>query len=582
MPGFLVGCGKSQKQLTEVCLNRVISDEYSSDSFFALRSTLNKFMNDKCFVETNHSFLVLDGYLLNKHLLLREYTAETLEELVDKMYLLNGETFFSEFRGCFSGAIYDKVKSKWVIFTNQIGDAPVFYTTNGSNFAAGSQVSYILNWCLEQNMHISFNESCAYQMLSFGYVASDETYANEIKRLHGGDYLVFQNGTLSVKTYHRFTKHKDRFRGFSESDIIEEIDKVFKEAVNLEWHKDIEYGYKHLADLSGGLDSRMNMWVAHEEIDCHATILTYSKEQYLDHIIAKQIASYWADEFVFRPLDDAAFMYDIDINTSLLGGLSLYSGITGGRRLLESLELSKFGIEHTGMVGDIALGSFYHDIGDGEKKRPSGMYSERYKNKLPSSVIALSDNYDDYEVYLMYVRGFHGACNSHLLRRNYTEVGSPFLNVDFMQLCFDISVEMRIGHHIYKKWIINKHPNAAKFKWEKTGGLITETKLSRNIRRYKKALTRRIGKLFAKNKVIAYGMNPIDYWISQDEHLRRFLDNYEEKGYSFLPKTVSDNLINDMKELYRSGTANEKAMVLTVLASAKLYFGDIRNGERTI
>ena len=57
------------------------------------------------------------------------------------------------------------------------------------------------------------------------------------------------------------------------------------------------------------------------------------------------------------------------------------------------------------------------------------------------------------------------------------------------------------------------------------------------------------------------------------------MNAYESEGYFYLPEEVSTQLIDDMKKLYRSGNVNEKSMVLTVLASAKLYFGDIRNGE---
>ncbi len=433
-------------------------------------------------------------------------------------------------------------------------------------------MTYILEWCKEKKIQLSFNESCAYQLLSYGFVASDETYAHEIKRLHGGDYLVLKDKVLTIKTYHRFERNTARLDSMSEAQIIDEIDKTFRNAVNLEWAKDDEYGYRHLADLSGGLDSRMNLWIAHEEKKRKVTIITYCRIGYLDEIIAKQISLFWQDEFIFKSLDDASFMYDIDENTALLGGLSLYSAITGGKRLLESLNLSEYGIEHTGLVGDIALGSFYRNPRDGEKRRPTGMYSERLKENLPNYIKELYANYSDYEIFLMYTNGFHGACNSQLIRRHYTEVGSPFLNVEFMQLCFDIPINLRIRHNIYKKWIITKYPEAAKFKWEKTCGLITESNSRRYFRRYTKAVIRRIRKAFFKESCRADGMNPIGFWISHNDDLRNFLDSYEKNGYLYLPSTASDQLITDMKELYKTGNASEKAMVLTVLSAARLYW----------
>jgi asparagine synthase (glutamine-hydrolysing) len=570
MPGFRISNVPSDSKLIDKYPDRCICGTLSGGT--VQRQTLNKFLLDKAFDENDELIVIVEGYILNKVELYKKYDVSSMNELVGHMLQIYGETFFSEFRGCFSGAIYIKKENKWIIYTNQIGDSPVFYLLIDNKFAAASQVSYLLQFCKEQGLDLTFDESCAYQMLTYGYIATNETYANEIKRLHGGDYLIFQNGELQVKTYHRFEKHTERFKGKSEKQIINEIDRAFRNAVALEWGKDDEYGYKHLADLSGGLDSRMNLWVAHEMQTRHATVLTYCKKGYLDETIAESIADYWGDVFLFRPLDDAAFMYDVEDNTQLLNGLSLYSGITGGKRFLASLDLSNYGIEHTGMVGDVALGSFFHNPDDGERKWPTGMYSEKLKGKLPKYVQDLSHDYYDYEIFLMYARGFHGACNSHLLRRNYTEVGSPFLNVEFMQLCYDVPVTLRIGHNIYKKWIIQKYPEAAKFKWEKTGGRITERPSITALRKLVKKGPRKLLRLIGMDSKISEGMNPIDYWISRDKNLSTFLDNCmttlleQERHY------YSDELIEDLQKLYREGNASEKAMTLTVLAATKMYF----------
>ena len=75
------------------------------------------------------------------------------------------------------------------------------------------------------------------------------------------------------------------------------------------------------------------------------------------------------------------------------------------------------------------------------------------------------------------------------------------------------------------------------------------------------------------------GMNPIDYWIANSYELKTFLDTYEESGLKWLPNSISSRFITDLRNLYHSGNASEKAMVLTVLSAAKLYFGEETNGE---
>lgn len=573
MPGFLVTNKNTDILLRDRYPERCVYDriQITNNRGVAIRQTLNKFLQDKAFEETERFLIIAEGYLLNKTSLFKEYNVTSIVCLFESMFCIKGEKFFEEFRGCFSGAIYDKQENKWIIFTNQIGDNPIFYVYESGLFAAGSQVQYLLDYCREQNMDITINEDCAYQMLTYGYVPSDDTFAKQITRLKGGNYIVVENGEINVKTYHRFEIHPERYSDKSESEIVELIDDTFRKAVQMEWEKDTEYGYRHLADLSGGLDSRMNMWVAHEMQDRHVLVLTYSKEGELDETIAKQIAGHWKDELLFKPLDDFSFMMDIDDNTFLLGGLSLYSGITGGKRLLEGLNLSDYGIEHTGMVGDICLGSFYHTKEELLKKTPTGRYSEKLAEKLPDRIKEYKNLFSDYEIYLMYARGFHGACNSHLIRRNYTEVGSPFLNIDFMQLCYDIPVEMRMHHNLYKKWIISEYPQAAMYKWEKIGGKITDSELKLKFNSLVQRGPRKVLRMMGFNPKKGYGMNPLDYWYSQRQDVKEYLDNYELIGLDRCKGVVSDVLLKDADWLYKNGNVMEKTMTLTVLSAICLY-----------
>ena len=561
-------------------LNNWLPDLCISESIEILgltvkRNTLNKFMDDKAFIETEVAIVIVEGYLLNKTQLFDKYRVSSMYTLVWQMYQQEGDMFFNAFRGGFSGILYDKKKNKWLIYTNHVGDYPVFYAIGGGAFYAGSQVNYVIDACCKQGINLTFNESAAYQMLTFAYMADDSTYAQEIKRLRGGTYLCVENGNIFVKTYHTFSKDNSNcFARRNEKEIIDILDRTFRTVVELEYRKDDEYRYKHLTDLSGGLDSRMNMWVAHSMNPRHMQLMTYCRSNYIDEMIAKEIAAYWKDELLVKSLDDASFLYDIDEIVFMNGGLSIYSGITGGKRMLEEINVHSYGMEHTGMLGDVIIGSWYHHPNDGEHRRPTGRYSEKLSHRLSEKIKNLPDTFSDYEVYLMYPRGFHGMTNTHMIRQNYTEVVSPFINTDFLQLCFDIPVDFRIGHNLYKKWIISKYPQAAKYKWEKTRAKITEPKTVGIIRHLINNGPQKLLRLMGKSKNIAIGMNPIDYWITHDKKLQTYLNEYMQNSFSYISTPISEQLIADMKELFLSGNANEKTMVLTVLGAVKMYFGN--------
>lgn len=567
MPGFFSSSMPSKIYLNNKYPERCISETLIDEKITIKRNTLNKFMRDKAFLNNSSFACVSEGVILNLAHLLLEYKVSTINELIPCMYAKEGEAFFSKFIGSFAGVLYDKNKSLWIIWTNQVGDKPVFYYAN-TELMAGSQVNYLIDAVRECGRQLSFDEQAAYQMLTFGFMEGDDTYAKEIKRLRGGQYLRYQYGKIDIKEYYSIQKQENRFKGCSQEEIIEKFDSLIRKASQLEYAKDDEYGYLHLADLSGGLDARMNMWVSHTVAQKHIQFITYGKANYLDELIAKQLAAFWNDEILIKPLDDVSFLYDIDDIVFLNAGLSLYSGITGGKRMLEQLNMEQYGIEHTGQLNGGIIGSYLTAIGGG--KEPTGMYSEKLSDRL---VNLHRDEYPDHEIYLLYTRGFRGVMNTQMIRSNYTEAYSTSTNPEVMSFCLDIPLKMRMNHSFYKEWILQKYPDAANYKWEKINAKITDGRLILLLRKYLIRAPRKFVRLLRRQQYINTGMNPLDYWLSRNEDLRNYLDTYEKSGYSYMPDGASEQLIRDMKQLYKTGTVSEKTMVLTVLASVKLYFG---------
>ncbi len=574
MPGFLVSDQLMEIELINRYPERCVKQDFSNRHITFKRNTLNKFMRDKAFVNAGDIAFVCDGVILNLTELHNQFHTESTEDLIPIMYHRFGEQFFSHFIGSFSGALFDSSKNLWLVWTNHTGEKSVFYSNNSKLFVAGSQVNYLIDAFKEKGIALTFDEQAAYQMLTFGFMEGNSTYANEIKRLRGGQYLRYQDGKQEVKEYFMLHKHPERFSGKTEDQIVEELDRVFRAASELEYAKDEEYGYEHLADLSGGLDARMNMWVAHTTKPRHIQFITYCKANYLDELIAKQLAAYWNDEILVKPLDDVTYLYEIDEIVFMNAGLSLYSGITGGKRMLEHINFDVYGMEHTGQLNGGIIGSYLSAIGGG--KEPTGMYSEKLKDRLTKTNKA---DFDDHELYMLYTRGFQGVMNTQQIRSNYTEAYTTTVNPEFMQLCMDIPVSIRINHKLYKKWILSKYPEAAKYKWEKTGAVITENRYVGFVRKVVRRGPAKLKRMLGRDSEIVTGMNPLDYWIAHDRQISDYMDSYEKKGYEAIKQYASPQLLEDMTSLFEAGTANEKTMVLTVLAASKLYFGEEMNGE---
>jgi len=573
MPGFLITNYHHTIELQNAHTEKCVSGTIPHSNYTVQRNTLNRFMGDKLFVENDKYIVITEGVILNSRELQATYGTSTLLETVIYMREELGNTFFSAFKGGFSGAIYEKDADLWTIYTSHTGDKAIFYTvTDDGHFAAGSQVNYCLD-ALRANDAATpeIDEKAVADMLTYGFMESDNTYSPIIKRLLPGCYLhITSDGNPHYQQYYQLPQNRVTPDTRTENELIEELDHRFRTAVRREFDKDVEYGYHHLADLSGGLDSRMVSWVAACQDYRPITNLTYSLAGYLDELIAAEVSRELGTLLLFTPLDDAGFMLDIDRLVSMNFGLSLFVSITGGQRLLETIDTDRFGIEHTGMLGDVVIGTFMQTALEQADIVRAGMYSTTRSDLLDAYPVPIYPNQD---LYMLNVRGFMGAMTTYLIRQNYVEVASPFLDVDFMEFCLSIPLEFRLNHYIYNKWLQTKYPEAARIRWEKTaerpGAPQWKLFMRKLVRRGIPYLKHKLGlRVAAKEK----NMNPLQEWYDTNCRVRTCWDEYYRKNIDLpgIPKTLRAAA----RSLYTTGTVSEKAQVLTVLSSIKYYSGE--------
>lgn len=565
MPGFLVSNVKQDYVLNNMYNSKCITEELPC-VFSVHRNTLNKFLGDKVFKDNEDYILVTDGVILNKSKLMEQYQSRSLFDLIIAMYQQHNTDFPAFLRGGESGALYDKAKSTWYIWTGHTGDNAVFYYTNKAQFIVASQVNYILDNIDKSSL--TLNEQAVYSMLTYGFMYDDRTYANEIKRIPPGCMLTISEQDLRISQYYVVQNNKVDVSGWTKGEIIEELDRRFKNAVKLEFDKDIEYGYSHLVDLSGGFDCRMTAWVAHEMGYTDCVNICYSQSSGNDFRIAQEIGAKLNNRLFYRQLDDAKFIGDIDRLTRLSNGVDRYSAITGGEDLLRHMNCDIFGVEHTGLLGDVVISSFISSIDENTDRKMGAMCSEVLKDRVSKDHIF---QYPNTEIQKMYIRGFYGACSSVMIRRNYVEVSSPFIDPDVLDFCMSIPLEYRMNHLIYNEWMIAKYPGAADIRWSHNDKKVTDGKIKGMLREIRyRGLDKACRILAPKKYVTNYNMNPFDYWYQTKAEVRNIMDTYyqEHKECLLLPVKVRE----DMQYLYTHGCAYDKTLVLTVQSAVEMYF----------
>jgi len=579
MPGFIAKTGSpfSLGVFREigVPINGRINDGLYEYGFSVERLTVNKFMKDKPLFSHDELLVLIEGVILNSATLMKKYKQNTFEKCVEDMYRRNGETFFSEFRGSFCGIVYDKKADVKLIFTDHIGSKQVFYSVISDEYIFSSDLLFMAEYIKAFKVPRKLDTKAAYYLLTLGYMFEDATLFEEVKRLLPGHYLKLQNNICEINRYYKLPFNYSC--KLTESEIIDELENRFTAAVKHSFEKDLEYGYKHLVNLSGGLDSRMTTFVANK-IGYGQSIVnnTISQTDQWDEKVPKKIASDLNHQWLFSALDNGSYLMRLDDAMKLTCGMSLLSGCSHIADFYDKLNMNEFGLVHTGQLGDAIVGSILKSVPKTTQKYLLQPIAESLFYPINEKVdIRPRLDYDNEEDFRFFTRAFLGANQGLLAAQRYTETISPFYDIEFMEFCFSIPLEFRLGHKLYIKWINTKHKDAMGYKWAKHGAKPNAKMISAF--GYTAPLVKVPHLLFEKafmHKVIsAKGMNPFDYWYINNESLRAAFDRYFSENYScILPYP---ELADDCKKMYELGNTAEKTQVLTLLGMYRTYFFEI-------
>lgn len=531
----------------------------------------SRYSKDKAHFESDQYIVVLDGIVLNSTQMLEAYQTKTMADALISAYKDNGELFMNELRGSFNGCLYDKQQHLWLLFVNHYGDRPLFYHMDGQDLFVSSDFNLVADFVKRSGGDYAPDLNAAYYILTYGFMIDDSTHIKGIRRLMPGDYICIQDGDISIKPYFRFSNKNTLTVSFEEA--IDLVDIEFNKAVQRTFDKDLEYGYQtHLADMSGGLDSRMVTWVARELGYDNITNICYAQSESPEWKAAMNVAKALGNDFIFMPLDKCNFLYDVDKIIDMNYGLAFYAGITGGQRFLERMNFNLFGLEMTGQLGDVIIGTY---VSGKPLHTPANFHKHRYSNFLTCKFNErLTESYDNDEMFALYNRGFLGMLSTHITRNNYTDVVSPFCDVEFLSFCLSLPLAYRFDHKLYNAWVLQKHPNAAKIPTTRYDGPVRKRLLlSRSKEVIKKGpgyLVRRLlGLCGVQSKGSPKNMNPFQYWYMTDDKARNFIHNYYHENIQNV--AAGTKLHEDMNSMFNKGRVTDKLLVLTVLAAYKQY-----------
>ena len=558
--------------------------------FFVCYQPDEKFPEDKVFYENDAYFILLDGVILNARELKETHKVKDMASLCLALLQKEGDTFFDGFIGNYAGVCYDKKSNRLTVFTNKLSSRQVFYYAKNHVFIASTLITDIKDVLRHHGMAYSFNKDAAYLMLNYGCMGTDDTFVREVKKIEAGHEIIFDGKDAADRCYHRFTNHAYHLSGASEEEIISGIDERFRRAIDREYQKDTEAGWSyHLRTLTGGTDSRACAFVSHDLGYKNAVNLTYGVPERPDEVIARQIAEYLGNNFIYMsnlPMgDEASFICNIDEAVYKSQGQLYYLGIAQSTTQRIELDKLSYGLSHGGAFSEAFLTTgVLSDPKMSTPVVPLHTYSDILQTKFPNEHLKQYENEDIYDIYSIFFGKFVPT-GMDLVNSNMNTV-YPGLDIDLVEYCLSIPIEKRKHYYIYHKWLFEAYPDAASFKLEKLNAKPTDGRLKKyygHIMRYgdvfqyfrnsKDALPAILQKRFDLKKKIKPSSNalmPFDWWFASDPKVRKYMRHYLKENIK--NPVIDRELREDLIYMYKKGLAREKSMALTVVAAAKLFF----------
>lgn len=162
-----------------------------------------------------------------------------------------GPAALDRFNGMFAFALWDRKERRLLLARDRYGIKPLYIARQGSNFWFASEQKAIL---ADSRFRRELDKPALLEYFTFQNIFTDRTLLKDIQLLPPGHYMTLDlSGARSETKRTRYWDYRFREPDFpaSKAEYVEELDRLFRQAVNRQLVSDVELG----AYLSGGMDS---------------------------------------------------------------------------------------------------------------------------------------------------------------------------------------------------------------------------------------------------------------------------------------------------------------------------------------
>jgi asparagine synthase (glutamine-hydrolysing) len=214
-------------------------------------------------------------------------------ETIVHAYEEYGTCFANKLNGMFTIALWDSRSQTLHVYRDRYGVKPLFFSTQDGQLIFASEIKGLLAHPVISR-DLDFEAFSHY--LSLRNVPAPFTIFKDIRALRPGEMLTFQGpGPAKVSQWYQLPS-QIRWADSDETELVERIDELLRDAVRLRLRSDVSYG----AYLSGGIDSSTVVAITSEFSSTPVKTFTLAFADSPDHkrdaFFARQVAEQYATE----------------------------------------------------------------------------------------------------------------------------------------------------------------------------------------------------------------------------------------------------------------------------------------------
>lgn len=180
-----------------------------------------------------------------------------------------GEKALTRFNGMFALALWDRKDKSLLLARDRYGIKPLYYTMAGRTLLFGSEIKAML---AHGAYRADLDKEALLEYFTFQNFFTDRTLFTKVRLLPAGSMLTVDGRLGSLRPVARYWDYdfQDLPTSADEKEYVEELDRLFRQAVNRQLVSDVAIG----SYLSGGMDSGSIAAVAATQVPYIKTFTT--------------------------------------------------------------------------------------------------------------------------------------------------------------------------------------------------------------------------------------------------------------------------------------------------------------------